>query len=205
MDAREVLHAMIARYASLSSYSDTGIVTTKFATSGVVHRRWFSTLYQKPSLFRFTFYSPHPYPQLGHLVTQHVVGFDGAEGYSLTRRPNDAQPLRSSTSLESAIAGATGISSGSVHTIGRLLLPQVGGLSILDLLNPRFNDETIFDGTVCHSISAQNPKGGAREFWIEKDALLLRKVIGLRETVRSEEVRENICVNEVLEHKLFAA
>jgi hypothetical protein len=205
MDAQEVLHRMIALYGSLISYSDTGNVKTKIMSSGVVHRKWFSTLYQKPSSFRFTFFSPHPYPQLAHIVTQHVVGSDGAEGYRIIKRAEDAQPLRSTTSVNLAIAGATGISSGSAHTIGRLLLPQVAGLSILDLLDPRFNDETDIDGKVCHSIVARFPKGGEQEVWIEKDSLLLRKVIVLRETVRSEEVRENIRVNEVLEGKLFAA
>jgi hypothetical protein len=205
VDAQEVLQRMIALYGSLISYSDTGHVKTKIVSSGVIHRRWFSTLYQKPSSFRFTFFSPHPYPQLGHLVTQHVVGAEGAEGYRITKGPDDAQPLRSTTSVNLAIAGATGISSGSAHTIGRLLLPQVEGLSILDLLDPRFNDETDIDGKVCHSITARFPKGGEQALWIEKDSLLLRKVIGSHETARTEEVRENICVNEVLEGRLFAA
>jgi hypothetical protein len=205
MDAQEVLHGMIALYASLHSYSDTGHVKTKIASSGVIHRRWFSTLYQRPSSFRFTFFSPHPHPQLGHIVTQHVVGFDGAEGYRVTKGPTDVEPLRSSTSLKLAIAGATGISSGAAHTISRLLLPQVEGMSLLDSVNPRFNDATEIDGAVCHSITAEFPRGGERELWIEKHTLLLRKVISLRETARSEEVRENICVNEVLERKLFAA
>ncbi len=205
MDAREVLQRMIALYGSLNSYSDTGYVKTNITARAAVHRKWFSTLYQKPSSFRFTFFRPHPYPQLGHIVTEHVVGFDGAEGYRIMKGPDDAQPLRSTTSLTLAIAGATGISSGSAHTIARLLLPQVGGLSILDLLNPRFNDATAIDGTDCHSISAQFPEGGEQELWVEKGTLLLRKVIDSRASARSEEVRENICVNEVLEGKLFAA
>jgi hypothetical protein len=205
MDAGEVLRGMVELYASLTSYSDTGHVKTKTMASGVLHRKWFSTLYQKPSSFRFTFFCPHPYPQLGHIVTQHVVGFDGSEGYRLTKGPDDVPPRKIRTSLPLTIAGATGISSGAAHTIGRLLLPQVGGLSILDLLDPRFNDETAIDGTDCHSIFARFPQGGGWELWIEKDTLLLRKVIGMRESGGAEEVRENICVNEALEAKLFAA
>jgi hypothetical protein len=104
-----------------------------------------------------------------------------------------------------AVSDATGISGGSAHTIARLLFPQVGGVSILDLLNPRFGDETDIGGTACYSITAQLPKGGERELLIEKGALLLRKVIGLREAARSEGIRKNICVNEALETKLFAA
>jgi hypothetical protein len=203
MDARHVLQTMITVYAAFTSYVDTGHVTTRIVKSGVVHRRWFSTLYQKPSFFRFTFYSPHPHPPLGHIVTQHVVGLDGTEGYSIKKRPEDTQPLKSTGGLALAVAGATGISSGSAHTIGRLLLPEVDGRSILDLHNPQFNGDTDIDGALCYSITGQLPKGDGQELWIEKDTLLLRKVIGSRETARSKEVRENICVNEVIESKLF--
>jgi hypothetical protein len=205
MDAVDVLRNMVRLYAAFDSYRDTGYVTTTFAESGVVHRRSFSTLYQQPSLFRFTFFSPHPFPPLAHIMTEHVAGFDGTEGYIGRKGPEDLRAVRTVTSLKLAIARATGISSGSARTIGRLLLPDVDGLSVLDLLNPRFNPDTGVDGAICYSITAEHPKGGERELWIEKDTFLLRKIIGLRETARSEEVRENIHVNETLGGRLFAA
>ena len=79
-------------------------------------------------------------------------------------------------------------------------------MSLLDSLNPCFNDETEIDGAVCHSITAEFPRGGERELWIEKThAFAAKGDFASGETARSEEVRENICVNEVLERKLFAA
>jgi hypothetical protein len=205
VDAQDVLREVVALYASLSSYVDTGHVTIRFVESGLLSRTTFSTLYQKPSLFRFTFFRPHPHPPLSHIVTEHAAGFDGSEGYFLTKRGEDAQASRSIRNLSLAIAGATGVSSGSAHTIGRLLLPEVQGSSILDWLDPRFNDDTEIDGKACYSIVAQHPKDSERELWVEKDTLLLRKVTGLRETSRSEETRENISVNEPIELDLFAA
>jgi len=120
-------------------------------------------------------------------------------------RPDDAQAIKEITTLRLAIAGATGISSGSAHTIGRLLLPEIEGVAILDLLNPQLREETGVDGLEYFSIAARHPKGGDRELWIEKDTLLLRRVICLRETARAEEVREGIRVNELPERELFAA
>jgi hypothetical protein len=205
VDARDVLHRTAAVYASLTSYVDTGMVTTRIAKSRLLRRTVFSTLYQKPSLFRFTFFVPHPHPTVSHIVTEHTVGFDGSESYCFTKRSEDREASKSITSLSLAVAGATGISSGSAHTIGRLLLPEVRGASILDLLNPRFNGDTEIDGIVCYSITAQHPKIGERELWVEKESSLLRKVLRSGETSRSEEVRENISVNNPLELGLFAA
>jgi hypothetical protein len=67
------------------------------------------------------------------------------------------------------------------------------------------NEDTHIDGITCYSISAQHPRGDGRELWIEKDTLLLRKVIGTRQTAMSEEIRENIRVNDPLEVGQFAA
>jgi len=205
MNALEVLRNMVRHYAALDSYRDTGYVTRISLPSGGVNRLFFSTLYQQPSLFRFTFFRRHPYPPLAHILTEHTAGFDGIEAYVLKKRPGDSRALKELTSLKAAIAGATGISSGSAHTIGRLLLPDVDGLSVLDLLNPQFKPDAVMDGPVCYSVTAQLPRGGERELWIEKDTLLLRKVIGVNELARTEEVRENILVNEPLESRLFAA
>lgn len=204
-NAENVLRDMVTLYASMNSYLDSGYVTRQLVETGLVHRISFSTLYQKPSFFRFTFFRPHGHPPLSHIVTQHVAGYDGREGYSLLKEHNEAQARVSIKSLSSAVARATGISAGSAHTIGRLLLPEVGGLSILDLVSPRLEEETDIDGITCYSITAQHPKGGERELWIEKDTLLLRKVINLETTARTEEVRENIRINEPIESGLFAA
>jgi hypothetical protein len=205
MQAAELLRHMASQYAAFTSYRDTGYVLSTFSENGVVYRMSLSTLYQQPNHFRFTFFRPHPHPPLAHIVTEHTIGFDGTEGYALKKGPKDIRAIKTVMPLRQGIAGATGISSGSAHTIGRLLLRDVGGVSVLDLRNPHFNSPTNRDGADCYSISTELPKGGERELWIEKDTLCLRKVVGFGESVRSEEVRENIHVNESLPNHLFVA
>lgn len=76
---------------------------------------------------------------------------------------------------------------------------------MMDLVNPQLGGETSIDGIACYSMRAKLPRGGDREVWIEKDSLLLRKVVDVRDTARAEEIRENIRINEPLEVRLFAA
>ena len=206
LDAQEVLRAAVERYAGLGAYSDTGEVTTRIAATGMVHRITFSTLYQRPSFFRFTFFNPHPHPPLGHLVAEHSVGYDGTVGYSVAKRPNGTVDRRSPISLEAAVARATGISSGSAHTIGRLLLPEVHGLGLLDLVDAHRGDDVLIEGISCYSVMAQTPKGGRQqELWIEKDSYLLRRRITRSEQSESVEARENISVDSPQPNSLFAA
>lgn len=206
LDASDVLRAAVERYAALGSYSDTGEVTTRIAATGTVHRITFSTLYQRPSFFRFTFFEPHPHPPLGHLVTEHTVGHDGTVGYSVAKTPNATVARKAPISLEAAIARATGISSGSAHTIGRLLLPEVRGLGLLDLVDARQGDDVIIDGKSCYSVTARTPKGtGQQELWIETDSYLLRRRITRSEQSESVEVRENISIDSPQPNSLFAA
>ncbi len=205
-DARDVLRAVVERYAALGSYSDTGEVATRIAATGMVRRITFSTLYQRPSFFRFTFFTPHPHPPLGHLVTEHAAGHDGTVGYSVAKRPDGTVARKSPISLEAAVARATGISSGSAHTIGRLLLPEVQGSGLLDLVDARRGDDVVIDGQSCYSITAQAPKGGRRqELWIEQDSYLIRRLVTRFEQGESVEARENIGIDSALPSSLFAA
>jgi hypothetical protein len=203
VQAQEVLREMIVRYAAFTSYVDTGMVTTHLNIGSTI-RTTFATLYRAPSLFRFTFFRPHPYPPLGHRMTETTIGFDGAQAYFLRREPGAGLTSKSVASLQLAIAGATGTSSGSAHTIGRLLLPVVQGPSLQDLTTPHFGPDIDLDGVECFSITAEHPRGGIRVLTIEKDRLLLRKLTDSKENRRSEEVRENISVNEPIEEQMFA-
>jgi hypothetical protein len=206
-DAPDVLRAAVERYAALGAYSDTGEVMTRIAATGTVHRITFSTLYQRPSFFRFTFFNPHPHPPLGHLVTEHSVGYDGTVGYSVAKRPDGAVDRKSPISLEAAVARATGISSGSAHTIGRLLLPKVHGLGLLDLVDAHRGDDVLIEGKSCYSVTARSPKGYRRqeELWIEKDSYLLRRRITRSGQSESVEARENISIDSPQPNSLFVA
>lgn len=204
MDAREVLREMVARYTSLTSYSDTGRVTCLRPETGDENRIAFSTLYKSPSYFRFAFTRPHAYRPLRHLATQHVAGFDGTSGYVTMKGYDGRMTDKFPITLSSAVAHATGISRGSAHTIGRLLLPEVGGRSLVSSLEPTRATDVVVDDTPFYIIKTRGARGDLEEeLWIEKSSFLLRKLISRREDRESTEMRENIIVDGPLENSLF--
>jgi hypothetical protein len=138
-------------------------------------------------------------------VTQHAVGFDGTKAYRIMKAYKGNVENEPVERIGLAVAGA-GISSGTAHTIGRLLLKDAEGLSMSELAGAQFNEDTAINGAVCYSISTKHPTmDGKYELWIEKDTLLLRKFLSEHDTSRFEEWRTNIRVNEPIETALFAA
>jgi hypothetical protein len=157
----------------------------------------------KPKFFRFEFLSLHPFLPLRHVVTKHVCGFDGAEAYSVTQRSGESAVVELEESLKLAVAGATGISGGSAHTIARLLLPEIGGFSLSKLADVNLEREAEVEGALCYELTGVHPRGGPHTLWIGKSDLLLRK---LSERVRdspSEEIRSAIIVDADLEPSVF--
>jgi hypothetical protein len=122
--ARDVLRQLGALYAAMISYSDRGTLSTTSARTGNVSQTPFSTLYQRPSLFRFESSRPHPYPPLSHIVTQHVIGFDGTATYSRRKVGSNPETTTSIESLSLAIAAAHPSSHGASLTVARLLVPD---------------------------------------------------------------------------------
>jgi hypothetical protein len=205
--AKALLEEVAARYASVTSYSDCGAVHTQLNDNDRVYTTVFSTLHKKPSFLRFEFERPHPYPPLSSVITRNVVGFDGSTAYTWEQRGTDAPRIKREESLLLAIACATGVSSGSAHRIGKLLIPAIGGLSILDLVDLRQDVDTLIDGTRCYSVAARYPKRAAVdvEFLIEKDALLIRRIITRSEPAKysATELRDSIRVNETIDDTMF--
>lgn len=201
----DLLRQMVERYAAMDSYSDTGVVRRRLDPVEPPYETTFSTAFRKPSLFRFAFAIPPIVPLLEYGSSEHVVGFDGTTAYFATREPGAASfTVEVEDGIDLAVAGATGISGGAAHTIGRLLLPAIGGLSVLDLVGVQFKADVEFDGSVCRVIAAQHPRDRRPvELWIEKDAILLRKImVG---DGSGEEVRHGIQVNAPLDAERFQA
>jgi hypothetical protein len=205
--AKALLEKVAARYASISSYSDRGAVHTQLNNNGSVVTTIFSTLYKKPSLYRFEFERPHPYLPLQNIITRNTVVFDGSTASTWKQTGTDTPQTELAESFSLAIAAATGASSGSAHRIGRLLIPAMGGLSILDLVDLRQGMDTVVDGTPCYSIGARYPKCSIpdMEFVIERDALLIRsiKTSGEAGKFSATELRHSIRVNEPIEDAMF--
>jgi hypothetical protein len=176
--AKELLEQTAAIYASMESYSDAGSVDQHLIPDQAVLRTDFSTLYARPNLFRFECSRRHPYPPLRHLVTRHVVGFDGFGAYALRQEYEMPPTLQTRQDLSHAVSRITGASSGSAHNIARLL-GQVQGLS------------------------ASLPAGGERLLSFDRNTLLLRRVRTYRGKISLVETHRAILVNTPIDDALF--
>jgi outer membrane lipoprotein-sorting protein len=128
-DANLLLLEVAKVYGSLGSYCDTGIVSTKFdpgTANESSHEKRFSTYFKRPNLFRFEWFeiSEDGKPDNGN-----VVWCDGKNAY--TKYSSEKTP-NLETSLSLAIAGATGVSGGTAHTIAALLMEEISGNKLTD-------------------------------------------------------------------------
>ena len=101
-----------------------------------------------------------------------------------------------------AVAGATGISAGSAHTIGALLIPEVGGFRFHDLEEISLVREDLFEGARCIVVGGTHPRSGEVLLWIEPDNFWLRKY-SRSGKFPSEEIRRNIHVNDIVSEAEF--
>ena len=171
---RELLLQVISRYRALDSYADTGQVLdlTKPRSAPLV----FATALRRPD-FKFSFSSPHPYRPLSHLVTRTQIGVREGRAYFWDQSYSASSKLEQEESLLMAIAGATGISRGSAHTIWSLLFGDEGRDFFSSLTRPRLRRFSNFDGVRCHRLVAQHPGFRRVEFHIGVDDLLLRALV----------------------------
>ena len=199
--ARECLAAIELNYRALQSYQDIGAVRPIGAPQRI--SCWFETQFVRPQQFRFQFISPHPYRPLHHIQTKYIVGGDDSTAY-FYRKDHEAKPIvEIEENLEMAVAGATGISLGSAHTIGNLLLDCVEGFSLAMLKRPRFRKSRILNGIYCHRISGQHPRGGCIVIWFGAHDLIVRKLVHHR--FKHEEVRFSIRTNLPIPSETFHA
>jgi len=200
-NARAYLEAVYDRYRSLDSYSDTGLSRSLARRPSRLCK--FETKYQRPGLFRFGFDSPHPSPRRRYLFSACVVGYDGTAPYFYSKHYTGPAGVEICESLDLAVAGATGISSGTAHTIGALLLVEVSGFTLLDLRRIRFRRNRVVLGVPCVCISGLHPRGGRLTAWFGEEDMLLRRLY--RSRFKSEELRFNPSTMNAFERDAFDA
>jgi outer membrane lipoprotein-sorting protein len=166
LTAQQILDKMAANYATCKSYRDSGVVTNFFSLEHIDVKP-FRTAFVRPDQFRFEYDDPDP-------EKPYVVWAKGDEVRSWWYiRPGVQNP----PSLGRGIAGVTGVSSGSAHTIPTLLLPdQIGGRSMASLTDlTRLPDEAV-DDTLCFKLQgkfADQPT----TLWLEKETYLIRRIV----------------------------
>ena len=115
---------MQAKYAGMRCYQDRGMVLTTFAGALHANEVSFATYFRRPNYFRFEWSTHHPYEGLRHIRTHRVL-WSIKKGVFLYSSRTDSIEQKKSISL--AIAGATGVSSGSAQRVLSLLMPEIGG------------------------------------------------------------------------------
>lgn len=198
--AKECLDAIVARYRSLQSYADEGVVRLVAADADDICR--FETRFVQPDKFRFRFEKPHPYPPLRHIIITTTIGTDGKTSYIKVVPPSGEPRLDIVEDIGMAVACATGISRGSAYTIGHLLFDTAAATAFSGWLRPRFRRSRSIDGVLCQRISGIHPQLGPYTLWFGAEDLLLRKLVHHR--TRTEEVRRSITSNVAIGEEVFA-
>lgn len=123
MTAAELLRASAAVYAGCRTYRDRGRVVTRFRDArgrrSFATERPFATAFVRPDRFRFEFRGrSHPSRSPW---TRYLVHADAGRVRTWWGvRPGVEEP----ETLSLGLAGATGVSGGSAHTVPALLLPD---------------------------------------------------------------------------------
>jgi len=190
--AQIILKKMVARYASASSYQDSGEVRVVPDSPALASFFWgnlqqasfrddrlvsFKTYYSSPRMFRFEWKS-----FLRPTSREAIVWFDGEVAYSWMPRiypkNGDGFTLSSRTDLRSLLEEARGSSVGANYSVPSLLIKDATYFSFADML--RFasqlslRGEETFDGETCYVIKARIYEVPWM-LWIGKESNLLRK------------------------------
>jgi len=193
--AEVIVEKMLARYTAFSSYEDSGVIET--VTDGPLPTRStdivFKTYFTRPQKLRFEWFLHSVLASPG----KSVVWSDGVKFFSAYNF--DDGKIETNESLRMTIAGATGVSRGSVNTAYDLLnhkddRPLFGLLDRLSL-----KQEETFEGDECYVIEGHHASGDAWLVWITKNDFLLRKVKrpSIDDTF-TEDIRRNIRVDQKL-------
>jgi hypothetical protein len=200
LDAPELLRAALSMYEKMSSYQDDGVVVVASPKLESRDRVSFETLFVRPSLFRFKFASPHPYPPLAHIITTTICGLDEMGAYMWSKNYDAPATLKDCENISMAVAAATGISSGSAHNIGQLLFAQVGGARFADLDSLSLRTDETVEGVPCKSLHGSVPRADADvTLFIDPETLIIPRIDTRFAQFSSQEIRRNIRINETID------
>ena len=171
LTAKQILDRMAKTCAECKTYRDSGVVTTVFieASGNQTVEKPFNTSFVRPDRFRFEY---HKKTSVGQ-KERYIVWRKGKEVQTWW----DIKPgVQKEESLDLAIAGATGVSGGSAHTIPALLLPhEVSGRPLTDLTESKRIDDGNLEKVGCFRIQA-NYADVPETLWIDKRSFLVRRI-----------------------------
>ena len=176
-------------YADCTSYYDSGLVKTVFfqANGERTAEKPFRTAFVRPDRFRFEYTEQ----LVDGRVSRYIVWQSGPLVQIWWSIESDEFLDALDSSLALALAGGTGISGGSAHTIPVLLLPsEILGTRLMDMTEAERIEDAYLDKTGCE-VTASSGSGDEcyrvqGQFaassvtllvvWIEKQTLLVRRI-----------------------------
>jgi hypothetical protein len=152
MNPEKLLASMAEAYASCATYRDSGRVLTRFLeTDGSPKHtsdRPFRTAFVRPSHFRFEFQNRYRDDGEWH---RYIIWADGTH---VRVWSHFGARLEQPESISLAIAGGTGVSGASAHTIPVLLMPErVSGRRLTELVDLHLVGEELIDEFPCHRLT----------------------------------------------------
>lgn len=169
--AKQVLDRMARAYADCKSYRDSGIVVTIFVEAGGnrIVEKPFTTAFVRPDRFRFEYKETKDDRQ----KNRYLVWRNGKKVQTWW----DIKPrVEKPESLRLALAGATGVSGGSAHTVPALLLPkELSGRLLTDITEAKRIEDAKLDKTDCFRVQGKYGTS-AMILWIDKKTFLVRRI-----------------------------
>ncbi len=177
LTAKNILDKMAKVYAECKTYKDHGVVKTVFIDDETrIVEKPFETCFVRPFDFRFE------YSEKGLRPPCYIVWNNKTETKKWFYA--DKNKIKKEVSLSMAIAGATGVSGGSAHTIPNLLIDEIRGYGLKTLKKTKLLEEKRFDNSECYRIQGYcgpvRLKNGVTSkplvVWIDKKTFLVRRI-----------------------------
>ena len=178
LEAQDILDRMAKVYADCESYHDSGVVTTVFvsATGNRTVEKQFTTAFVRPDRFRFEYTEKKWAGQaLGDIFFRYLVWRNGEAVQTWW----DVKPgVEKPPSLGLALAGATGVSGGSAHTVPSLLLPkEVEGWRLTNITQVKRVEDAKLDKVDCFRIEGNGHRAdNSMTLWIDQKTFLVRRI-----------------------------
>src|ERR1044072_1454737 len=195
-----IVKNMTERYAALSSYQDAGVV--EMISSDSLPRRstdiFFKTYFTRPKKLRFEWLDYLSLASNG----RNAIWSDGEKVFSFYSFEPDRIEAKENVGM--AIAGATGVSLGSAHTVPSLLLSEVNGFLLTDLTKLSLKREEVFEGEECYVLEGYHPSAEPWQLWISKKDSLLRKLRTMSTNGEfEEEIHRDIKVDDKVPEAIY--
>jgi hypothetical protein len=177
-DAAQILRLMTAAYRDCRSYEDRGVVRTRFhGWDGFSTQIEFTTKFQRDAAFRFGYREVKSSSVVSAIMreTESMVIWGDTRRARMWWTVTDG--VVEDSTVENAVAGATGVSAGSSHTVPRMLMPDtISGSSLADFRDAVVTSIDSVNGHDCYRVAGALSSGRATTMWIDRETFLVRRI-----------------------------